>query len=112
MPASVSGIGRLALWEKAATGILTTDGLGTGLSTAASPWRALPEGVRDDDARFDAWALVRLAVGPNRPSCRVKKGDVQRHLDPRHLGLPSGRSEGGEKTSTPCRSTSRRTCRR
>ncbi|MEW5741656.1 MAG: hypothetical protein AB1938_22245 [Myxococcota bacterium] len=61
MSASVTGIGRLAIWEQAATGVLTAYGHGTGLYTASSQWRNLPEGVREDDLRFDAWALVRLA---------------------------------------------------
>jgi hypothetical protein len=61
MSASVTGVGRLAIWEQAATGVLTSYGHGTGLYTANSDWRALPDGVREDDLRFDAWALVRLA---------------------------------------------------
>lgn len=61
MSASVSGIGRLAVWEQAAAGVMTAYGHGTGHSSAASQWRALPQGVLEDDLRFDAWALVRLA---------------------------------------------------
>jgi len=61
MSASVTGVGRLAIWEQAATGVMTTYGHGTGLYTASSEYRGLPEGVREDDLRFDAWALVRLA---------------------------------------------------
>jgi hypothetical protein len=61
MSASVTGVGRLAIWERAAAGVMTAYGHGTGLSTATESWRGLPAGVLTDDLRFDAWALVRLA---------------------------------------------------
>lgn len=61
MSASVTGVGRLAIWEDAAAGVMTTYGHGTGLSTSTSAWRGLPAGVLEDDVRLDAWALVRLA---------------------------------------------------
>lgn len=61
MSASVSGVGRLAIWEDAAAGLSAGYGHGTGISTATEAWRGLPSGVRDDEVRFDAWALVRVA---------------------------------------------------
>lgn len=61
MSASVSGVGRLAVWEQAAAGVMTAYGHGTGLSTASGAWRGLPPGVLEDDLRLDAWALVRLS---------------------------------------------------
>jgi hypothetical protein len=60
LSASVFGIGRLAVWERAAFGMLTLAGRDTGRWDKDGTWRAFPDGYRQDEVRSDLWGILRL----------------------------------------------------
>lgn len=60
MSASVFGIGRLAVWERAAFGWTGLGGHDTGRWDNLGQWQAFPEGYTQNEIRNDVWALVRV----------------------------------------------------
>lgn len=60
LSASVVGVGRLTVWEDAAGGLSTSLSHGTGRWDAWNRYRPFDVGVRQDEARAEAWAMVRL----------------------------------------------------
>jgi len=60
LSSSVFGIGRLAIWETAAFGVLATGAHDAGRWDKAGVWHAFPAGYREDEARADLWGIVRV----------------------------------------------------
>lgn len=60
MSASVVGVGRLTVWEDAAGGLSTSYSHGVGRWDSSSRYRPFTPGLLEDEARIEAWAMVRL----------------------------------------------------
>ncbi|MFT3712054.1 MAG: hypothetical protein QM817_30805 [Archangium sp.] len=58
---SVVGAGRLTAWEAGAAGVSSSFAHSTGRWNGASTWRAFDGGLLEDELRFEAWGIVRLA---------------------------------------------------
>jgi hypothetical protein len=58
---SVVGAGRLTAWEAAAGGLTSSYAHTTGRWTSAGAYRAFDGALLQDELRFEAWGIVRLA---------------------------------------------------
>ncbi|MBL8916748.1 MAG: hypothetical protein JNM17_38960 [Archangium sp.] len=58
---SVVGTGRLTAWEAGAAGINSSFSRATGRWTSSGTWRSFEGTLLEDELRFEAWGIVRLA---------------------------------------------------
>lgn len=60
LSAAVFGVGRLAVWENAAVGLIAGGALDAGRWGPDGRWRAFPANYTQAEVRTDVWGIVRL----------------------------------------------------